>query len=327
MKKIICTFFIILFLPYYVLAYSQNIIPGGESIGININSDGLIVVGFYKVNNEYINKNIKVSDRIIKVNDISINSISELTSIINDNIDENNNIKITVKKKKKTIDTTLHLKEDNNELKTGLYIKNNINGVGTLTYIDPYTKIYGSLGHEIVLNETNNRVEVKDGNILESKINSINKSRNGKVGSKNASIYYNKKIGSIKKNIPSGIYGFYTSKIPSKNTLEVGSFDDIKKGEAYILTVTNNNKINKYKIEILDKYNSKKHTSKAFSFKVIDQELINKTGGIVQGMSGSPIIQDGKIIGAVTNVVIDDVTYGYGISIITMLEDGDKIRN
>ena len=136
-----------------------------------------------------------------------------------------------------------------------------------------------------------------------------------------------KKIGSIKKNIPSGIYGFYTSKIPSKNTLEVGSFDDIKKGEAYILTVTNNNKINKYKIEILDKYNSKKHTSKAFSFKVIDQELINKTGGIVQGMSGSPIIQDGKIIGAVTNVVIDDVTYGYGISIITMLEDGDKIRN
>ena len=106
--------------------------------------------------------------------------------------------------------------------------------------------------------------------------------------------------------------------------MEVSEFSDIKLGDAYILTVTNNNKIEKYKIKILDKYNSKKDTQKSFSFEITDEKLLSKTGGIVQGMSGSPIIQDNKIIGCVTNVLVDNVKLGYGISIITMLEEGEK---
>ena len=326
MKKVIGTFFIILFLPYNVLAYSNSIIPGGDSIGININSDGLIVVGFYKVGKENINKNIKIGDRIIKVNNEYVSSVNDLTKKINDEI-VNNEVNVSIVRKNKIIETKLYLKEENNILKTGLYVKDNINGLGTLTYIDPETKIYGSLGHEIKLNETNERVEVKDGSIFESKITSISKSRNGRVGSKNASIIYSKKLGNIINNITTGIYGIYTKELPSRKTLEIASFDEIKIGEAYILTVTSDNKINKYKIKILDKYNNKKDTDKAFSFEVIDKELLNQSGGIVQGMSGSPIIQNNKIIGAVTNVVIDNVTFGYGISIITMLKEGDKIGN
>lgn len=327
MKKMVFTFFIILFLPIYVYAYSKNIVLGGESIGIKINSDGLIVVGYYKVGNEIINrKNIKIGDRITKINDIEVFSINELSNIINDNLD-NNEVDVELIRNKKIVNTKLELKEENNYYKTGLYVKDNVVGIGTLTYIDPASKIYGALGHEILLNETNSRVEVKNGNILVSNISSINKSRNGNVGYKNATISFDKKIGTILINNSSGIYGKYTSSIPKKDLTEISNFNEIEKGPASILTVTKNKDVKEYKINIIDKYSSKKDTNKAFSFEITDENLINKTGGIVQGMSGSPIIQNNKIIGAVTNVVVDNVKYGYGISIVTMLEEGDKLRN
>ncbi len=328
MKKMIITIFIILFLPVYVLAYSKNVIPGGESIGIQINSDGLIVVGYYKVNDKYIAKdNIKIGDRITKINNKEVSSISELTNVINEEIVDNLSVDVEVIRNNKIIKTKLKLEIENNVYKTGLYIKDSVTGLGTLSYIDPITKVYGSLGHEIILSETNDRIEVKDGNILLSKVTNITKSRNGQVGSKNANILYNKKIGTILKNTNTGIYGFYTSSLPNKDTIEVAEFSEINKGKAYILTVTKDNEVKKYDINIIDKYYNKKDTQKSFSFEVIDKDLINKTGGIVQGMSGSPIIQNNKLIGAVTNVVIDNVKLGYGISIITMLKSGDELLN
>ena len=327
MKKMIFTFFIILFLPTSIFAYSKNVIPGGESIGININSNGLIVVGYYKVNDEYIaKKNVKIGDEIVKVNGKNISSLKDFTESIDYELKNNSIINISVKRHGNIIDTILEIKEEDGVLKTGLYIKDSVVGLGTLTYIDPVTKIYGSLGHEIMLNETNSRVEIKDGNILISKITSIDKSINGRVGSKNASISFNKKIGTIEKNVDSGIYGFYTGKLPKKEAIPIGEFSNIYSGEAYILTVTNKNDIKKYNINIIDKFNSKKNTGKAFSFEITDKELLDKTGGIVQGMSGSPIIQNNKLIGAVTNVVVDKVKMGYGISIIKMLEDGDELN-
>lgn len=323
MKKILLTFFIILFCPLNILAYSKNVIPGGESIGIKIESDGLIVVGFYKVNGEYIaSDNIRIGDNITHINNKRVYSINELTNVI----DESNTSEVDIKliRNNKEVNTKLRLVEENNLLKTGLYVKDNVVGLGTLTYIDPVTKIWGALGHEILLSETNSRIEVKDGNILMSKVTSINKSRNGHVGSKNANISFNKKIGTINKNTVNGIYGTYTSSLPKKDLIMVADFDEIKKTEAYIYTVTSNNAIKKYKIKILDKYPNKKNTTKAISFEIVDKDLINKTGGIVQGMSGSPIIQDNKLVGAVTNVLVDNVTLGYGILISTMLETGES---
>ena len=323
MKKILLTFFIILFCPLNILAYSKNVIPGGESIGIKIESDGLIVVGFYKVNGEYIaSDNIRIGDNITHINNKRVYSINELTNVI----DESNTSEIYIKliRNNKEVSTKLRLVEENNLLKTGLYVKDNVVGLGTLTYIDPVTKIWGALGHEILLSETNSRIEVKDGNILMSKVTSINKSKNGHVGSKNANILFNKKIGTINKNTVNGIYGTYTSSLPKKDLIMVADFDEIKMTEAYIYTVTSNNAIKKYKIKILDKYPNKKNTTKAISFEIVDKDLINKTGGIVQGMSGSPIIQNDKLIGAVTNVLVDNVTLGYGILISTMLETGES---
>lgn len=325
MKKVLFTFFVIFLFPLGVFAYSKYIIPGGESIGIKINTEGLVVVGFYKVEDEYIAKNnFKIGDKIINVNGKNVNTIDELTDAVSKSEISSLNVKVTVKRNDKEVDTYLKLIVKDGTYKTGLYVKDSLIGLGTLSYIDPVSKIYGALGHEITMNETGNKVDVRDGNILYSKVIGIDKSRNGRVGSKNANIIFDRKIGTIQKNTNKGIYGIYIDNLPNKDTYQVADFSNIKKGDAYILTVTKDNKIEKYSINILDKYSSKKDTQKAFSFEITDKNLLNKTGGIVQGMSGSPIIQDDKIIGAVTNVLVDNVTLGYGISIITMLSEGEK---
>lgn len=324
MKKFIYTLIISLFLPLNIFAYSLNIIPGGESIGIKINTDGLLINGFYKVNDEYIGKRtFKIGDRIIKINGISVNNSEELSGIINENL-KSNYLDVEYIRNNSVLNGKLYVEKENNLYKTGLYIKDSIIGIGTLTYIDPVTKIYGALGHEIRESDQTRKVEIKDGDLLTSRVTTIKKSKDGYVGSKNARISYDNKIGTITENTTSGIFGKYINELPNKNTIEVAKFEEIKTGDAYILTVLENNNIEKFDIKIIEKYNKQKDTQKAFSFEITDEKLINKTGGIIQGMSGSPIIQNNKIIGAVTNVVISDVSLGYAISIITMLEEGEK---
>lgn len=321
MKKFLLLLVISVFLPLNVFAYSLNIIPGGESIGIKINTEGLVVSGFYKVNGEYIGKRtFIVGDRIIKINDVVVNNSEEMANVIDENLIDDY-VDVEFIRNNKMMSGKLYLSKENDLYKTGLYIKDSVVGIGTLTYIDPVTKIYGALGHEIQSN--NDRIEIKDGDIYDSRVTSISKSRDGFVGSKNASISYSNVIGNVSENTTSGIFGKYTGELPEKDTFEVCEFNDIKLGSAYILTVVDNSKIEKFDIKIVNKYNKQKNTQKAFSFEIIDDDLLNISGGVVQGMSGSPIIQDNKIIGAVTNVLVDDVSVGYGISIITMLEEGE----
>lgn len=322
MKKLVFTIFIILFSITNIYAYSTNIIPGGETIGININSNGLVVVGFYKVNNNYIGKEyLKIGDTILSINNVGVHSIENLTNIIDENIESDINIKI--KRNNKIIDTKMKIELEDDKYKTGLYIKDNISGIGTLTYVDPISKIYGALGHEIAFSETNTRVEVRNGYILESKIIGIDRSSNGHVGSKNGQINFNNKLGTISKNTEFGIFGIINN-IPNKNTIPIATYDDIKEDIATIYTVAENNDIKEYSIKIVDKYKSKINTTKCFSFEIIDTELLNKTGGVVQGMSGSPIVQNDKIIGAITHVLVDNVHLGYGICIETMLKKGEE---
>ncbi len=324
MKKTLSILLIIIIMPFNVFAYSESIIPGGENIGITIETKGLVVVGFYKVGGDFIGKEtLKIGDAIIEVEGNQINTIKEMTEIINKTINDNK-VNITILRNNKKINTYLSLVKIDNIYKTGLYVKESVTGIGTLTYIDPMTKVYGSLGHEIILSSTNKGVEVKTGLIYESFVNSIDRSSSGSVGSKNATIRYNNKLGTIVKNTTVGLFGKFVSNIPLKETMRVANFDEIQLGEAYIYTNIEGNEIKTYKIYITNINKAKIKTSKSISFKIEDDELINKTGGIVQGMSGSPIIQNNKIIGAVTHVVVSSPSEGYGVFIRTMLEEGEK---
>lgn len=306
--------------PFEVLAYSKYIIPGGNTLGIEINSDGIMVIGFYEINGKLNKSNLKVGDYIKKVNDKDVSSILELTNEIENN--DKDSITITYKRDDKLLTTKLNLIYENNIYKTGLYVKDKITGIGTLSYIDPETHIYGALGHEIVESSHNKIVEIKTGNIFKNTITSITKSMSGHPGSKNAKFYKNMTYGTITKNTNKGIYGIYNDQFPNTKALPVASKDEIVVGKASILTVLENEEIKSYDIEITSINETAK--TKNISFIITDNELLKKTGGVVQGMSGSPIIQNDKIIGAVTHVVVDEPKSGYGIFITSMLKEGES---
>ena len=308
-----------LLIPISIYAYSDKVILGGNNIGINIQSDGIMVVGFYKINNTLNNSSLRVGDYITKVNDTNVYNINELIDTIEKEVHDNK-VSLEYRHNNEYKNTTLKLENINGIYKTGLYVKDSLTGLGTLTYIDPETKIYGALGHEIIESTTNKNVEVKTGNIFKSEITSITKSTNNSPGTKNAKFFKDKIYGNVNKNIFSGIYGIYNDTYDESKLINVSS--DINKGLAYIYTELDNNIIKEYKINILKVDNNS--TIKNIYFEVIDEELLNKTGGIVQGMSGSPIVQNNNLIGAVTHVSVDKVTTGYGISIITMLKTGEN---
>lgn len=321
MKKFI-VFLLFCAFPFNVYAYSSEVILGGNTIGIDIKSSGVMIIGFYNVKGSLPQTELLEGDIIMKVGDTSINSIKDLTKAIEENMDTDGNVRVTYKRGKKEKVTTLKLVKENNLYKTGLYVKDGITGIGTLTFIDPESNIYGALGHEITESNTSKIVEVKTGTIFKNTISSITRSSDGTPGSKNAKFYYNEEYGDITKNTKYGIYGTYKDNYSNLEVISIAKPDEIKIGKAYIYTVINGEEKEKFEIEIT-KINENSDT-KNITFNITDERLLNNTGGIVQGMSGSPIVQNNKLIGAVTHVITDNVKSGYGLFITTMLEESER---
>ena len=213
-------------------------------------------------------------------------------------------------------------KSDDDIYKTGMYVKDKIVGIGTLTYIDPKTKIFGALGHEIDERTTLQKFEIKDGQIFKSNVVGVERSENGSAGEKNASYDESVVYGEIKENTESGIFGEYLDNYPDTSLLKVASSDEVKTGSAIIRTVIDDDNVEEFSINIIRI--DPKNDTKNILFEITDKDLLNKTGGVVQGMSGSPIIQNNMIVGAVTHVIVNDTTKGYGIFITTMLEEGEN---
>ena len=323
-KSFIAIFIVATFImPQGVLAYSKYIIAGGENIGLHINSKGVIVAGFYKINDisPGIDANLKKGDTITKADNTNIKTIDDLINAIKES--NQKYLKLTYLRNNIEKSATLNLVNDNNVLKTGLYIKDMVSGIGTLTFIDPNTKLYGALGHEVIESSSGVMIEVKDGKIYNSSVTSIDKSIRGEPGYKNANINSNDVYGDIKENTNKGVFGTYTKDINNNNLYKVAEYDSIKKGNAKIITVLNKEEKKEYNIKIID-VNNEKNSNKNILFEITDEELIKKTGGIIQGMSGSPIIQGDNIIGAVTNVVVNNPKKGYGVLITSMLEEAEN---
>ncbi len=312
-------------IPFNVFAYSDYIIAGGQNVGIELKSNGILIVGTYKIGeiDPAKDASLQKGDKITHINQKEVHSIEEMLNVLDSTTDKLE-MEITYKRGSSTYNTTLTLVQDeNNVFKTGLYVKDSINGVGTLTFIDPNTKTYGALGHEIIESTTGQRLEMKDGKIYHSTVTGITRSDDGNPGEKNAKYNVNEVYGNIKENSTSGIFGTYTSELPDKKKYKVAHEKDIQLGDASILTVISGNEVEEFKINILKiMRNDKKN--KNILFEVTDERLLKSAGGIVQGMSGSPIIQGDNIIGAVTHVVVDDCKKGYGIFIENMLEEAEN---
>jgi len=321
-KKILITFFISIMIPISVLAYSSEVYLGGDNIGIEVKTKGILVVGLYDINNDYIasSSGISTGDYILEINGKKINNIDEFTNEIDSNRGENVDIKY--KRNNKIYSSKLKVVNQDGINKTGLYLKDEVSGIGTLTLIDPENNRFLALGHAVLDSSTNNILEIDDGSIYSSYITGINKSSGGVPGEKVGESDSNNKYGVVNKNTNKGIFGEYQIDFNNKNKIKVGNVDEIKLGKATIYTVVDGNNIEEYEINIdsIDKNSDLKN----ILFTITDKELLEKTGGIVQGMSGSPIVQNDKIIGAITHVIVDDCKRGYGIFITNMLEESEK---
>ena len=177
MKKILL-YLIILLVPFCTYAYSDYVIAGGSTLGIEVNSKGIVVVGYYAVNGKYINKNLEVGDRILKVNGEDVDSTKDLVDLI-DKYMNNNEVSITYLRNNKEYNTSLTLKLFEGTYRTGLYVKSNLLGIGTLTYIDPLTGVYGILGHGLTMSNTNNRIEIKNGYSYKADVTGFTRSVDG----------------------------------------------------------------------------------------------------------------------------------------------------
>lgn len=304
-------------IPLSAYAYSNEVVVGGDNLGIEVKSSGVLVVGFYNVSGKNPGKDagIKVGDIILKVDDTAIHGITDLSKSFN-----NESLKITYKRGNSTKITTLKLVKEGKVYKTGMYVKDSIAGIGTLTFIDPSNNRFGALGHEILEQATGTKFEIKDGKIFESNVTGIEKADRGSVGEKNAIYNENNVYGTIDKNDITGIYGTYTKEYNKNDLMPIS--EDISIGKATIKTVISGNKSEEFDINILSI--DKNHKTKNILFEVTDSTLLTKGNGIVQGMSGSPIIQNNKLVGAVTHVVVDNPHKGYGILITNMLKESEQ---
>ncbi|MCL7746670.1 MULTISPECIES: SpoIVB peptidase [Bacillaceae] len=308
-----------------------KILPGGQSIGVKLNKEGVVVAGYHSVKSSVgeespaVKAGIEVGDLITKINGNPISRADQVEEIVQEAGEKKEILKIEIRRDNQFFLkelTPLRNKEDD-KYQSGLYIRDFTAGIGTLTFFHPDTNKYGALGHVISEAGTKQATVVHDGQIMLSPVTSIKKGVNGEPGEKIAKFLPNQELlGSVTLNSPFGLFGevfnkdtFFDQPIP------VASADQIKEGPAKILTVIEGDKVQEFDIEILKSNPRKSPTTKGLIIKVTDPKLLETTGGIVQGMSGSPIIQEGKLIGAVTHVFVNDPTSGYGGHIEWMLQE------
>ena len=213
-----------------------------------------------------------------------------------------------------------------NTYKSGLYVKDKIVGVGTLTYYNPSNQTYGALGHEIMDTDLKRIAEIHDGSMYPSSVTSITKAQESIAGEKHATIDFSKEIGDIVKNTNIGIYGHYYDQSSQNLKMEWANKEEIQEGPATIYTVIDGSTIESFDITITKVNAQQQQSVKGIEFEIVDKNLLSKTNGIIQGMSGSPIIQNNKIIGAVTHVITSKPSNGYGVFIEWMLQESNSIE-
>ena len=308
----------------------KDVYLGGMPIGFSIDVDGLIVIGNNSVLtkegkiNSVENSQIKKGDIILKINGNEVSSIDDLNVILNDNKYNGEELDAEILRGNQKLNIKLKpiLDAIDNKYKLGLWVKNDAAGVGTLTYVETDTLNYGALGHPITDYETGVFVPAKGGNIFPCNVVGLNKGEKGVPGEiKGIFMQGKNKKGTIEKNTKFGVFGVISDKskiVDSNKTAEVASRLTMKPGKATL--VSNISGISEeYEIEIIKANYQPTSSDKSFVFKVTDDKLLELTGGIIQGMSGSPILQNGKVVGAVTHVFISDPTKGYGVYIDWML--------
>lgn len=299
-----------------------QVIPIGEVVGIKLYTSGVLVVGTSGIESidgqtykPYENVDIKEGDSIISVNDLIVNNTEELIDAVNLYEGEKLKIRYLRDNQEKNCEIT-PTKDKNGEYKIGLWVRDSAAGVGTISFYNEETQTFAALGHAITDIDTGDIIQTSSGEIDNVSIVSVIKGQEEQPGKIQGTIKQNSVIGSIYKNTSYGIYGIVKNpeniNIDYSKKMYVAQRQEIVLGPAVILSNIDG-EMKEYNIEIQKTYLNNNYDNKSMVIKVTDDKLLNKTGGIIQGMSGSPIIQNGKFIGAVTHVFVKDPTIGYAV--------------
>ena len=277
----------------------------------------------------YENSGIEEGDTIIKVNEIEISSTDELVETVNSSGGKELKLEYVHDQETKECSIT-PVKQSDNEYKLGLWVRDSAAGVGTVTFYEPSTRTFGALGHGISDIDTGELIDIASGEFVTTRILNITKGEEGTPGKIQGTIEDEQTIGLINKNTRFGIYGTVNNlsslKIDTSKEMEVASRDEIKTGKATIICSLDNESPKEYEIEIEKIFKDNNYDNKSMQIKVTDKDLLEKTGGIIQGMSGSPIIQNGKFVGAVTHVLVNEPEEGYGVFADIMLKQSKEVQ-
>ena len=308
------------------------VIPVGETLGVKLYAKGVLVVGKSMVKGTdgkdyepYANSQIENGDIIIEANGITIETIEDLQIAIKNSVGKE--IKMVYEKNGERYEDTIKPVKtlDENMYKIGLWVRDGAMGIGTLSFVDIETGKFAALGHGVSDTDTKQRIEATGGSLNDVRIVSINKGKKDSPGEILGVLDGQKEIGKIEKNTEIGIYGTLTpeklAEYRMENAVKIASRKEVELGKATILCTLEEGKTEEFEIEIQKKYLEKEATSKCMIIKVTDERLLSKTGGIIQGMSGSPILQNGKLIGSVTHVFVNDPTRGYAVFADSMLNE------
>ena len=309
--------------------------PGGTSVGIKLSTEGVLVVGFSDVETRGGTESspakmagLQLGDVLLKVNGKEIQGAKQLGLLIKEN--NNNLVNVEFIRQGCKFNKDIELVKEGEAYKLGLWVRDSTAGIGTLTFYDANSKTFGALGHPITDGDTNTTFTIKDGDLLSASILSVRKGEKGVPGELRG-LFVNERstIGKISINATSGIFGSTTKDLINpkfSEPMSIGLRNEVKEGPATIISTVGDEGPKEYSIEIVKLLQQDKSGPKSMIIKVTDEELLSKTGGIVQGMSGSSIIQNNKIVGAVTHVLINKPDIGYGIYIEWMLEEAGIIK-
>ena len=310
---------------------AKKLVVGGQSVGVTLYTKGALVVGASelidakgKVSNPAQEADIMPGDVIVRANGIEIKNADHLSQIINDMKDER--MDVMIERNGETLTRRVQAVRDyqDGKYRLGIWVRDSTAGVGTLTFYDPVTKKFGSLGHAITDVDTHTKLSVKDGEIFHSSIIDVRQGVRGQPGELQGSFddTGSNLMGKLESNTDYGIFGTLYKPLQNElypDTVPVAAKEEVHTGRATLLTTVDDEGVREFGCEILRVNQQDTPTTKGMIVKITDPDLLKRTGGIVQGMSGSPIIQDGKIIGALTHVFINDPTQGYAVFIEWML--------
>ena len=315
---------------------NTEVIPLGNLIGLKLYTNGVLVVGMSEIEGEdsnkykpYENCGIKEGDMIVKINEKEITCTADLIQVVEES--KSNEIDITYIREGETEQTNITpIKTASNDYKIGLWVRDAAAGVGTMSFYEPSSGLFASLGHGILDIDTEELLNIATGEFVTTNIISVNKGEKGKPGKIQGTIENGEEVGKVYKNTNFGVYGKLNNlsvlNVNLNNKLKVGLRDEIEIGKASIRCTLENNVQKEYEIEIQKIYKNNNLDNKSMIIKVTDEELLEKTGGIIQGMSGSPIMQNNKVVGAVTHVLVSDPTMGYGVFADMMIKQMKSVE-